>query len=42
MVWVFGVLSALILANRLVVREFSGRTQLFLELASSVGLSATI
>jgi ABC-type transport system involved in multi-copper enzyme maturation permease subunit len=31
MVWVFGVLSALILANRLVVREFSGRTQLFLE-----------
>jgi hypothetical protein len=31
MVWVFGVLSILILANRLVVREFSGRTQLFLE-----------
>jgi hypothetical protein len=31
MVWVFGVLSALVLANRLVVREFSGRTQLFLE-----------
>lgn len=31
MVWVFGVLTALILANRLVVREFSGRTQLFLE-----------
>jgi hypothetical protein len=31
LVWIFGVLSILILVNRLVVREFSGRSQLFLE-----------